>query len=465
MKIGFLSREYPPETGFGGIATFVYHLSQALAEAGHEVEVAAAAKERPQSGPVGRVTVHRVLPRHLEKSWVRLKMWLPTTASSLGYSLAMWEKMLERGRTKPFDIIDAPEHFAEGLWAALTKIYPLCLRLYTPYSLFVEQQFGGLEAHFDHVVMDIMEKFSLTGADAVTSPSLNLARLVAQDCRLDLEQIRLIPNPIDTEVFSPKKAEVKNEVVKVLFVGRLEERKGVHYLAEAVPKVLAQNPRVHFTFLGSDTFSGPGGTPMKEKLLEKIKGYETKVEFLSWVPLEVLPRYYSSADICVVPSLYDNSPYTCLEALACGRAVIATAAGGMAEYVEDGVSGKIIPAADTDALAEAISDLAAQEEKRRSFGQRARQRVLELYDKKIVAEQTLKLYQEAQTAFPRNRKNRLLHLDQSNFASSVENFFEQWEESLAAPLGKQQLQAGLYRLYYGLGRKIQGRVKHILRGE
>ena len=92
------------------------------------------------------------------------------------------------------------------------------------------------------------------------------------------------------------------------------------------------------------------------------------MRFLPPVTLEALPQVYRDADIVVVPSNYDNSPYTAIEPMACGVPVVGTASGGTAEYVSDGETGIIVPARDPTALAEALVRLVRNDELRVRLG-------------------------------------------------------------------------------------------------
>jgi len=76
-----------------------------------------------------------------------------------------------------------------------------------------------------------------------------------------------------------------------------------------------------------------------------------RIQFIGAVPRMSLPDLYRSAAVCVVPSLYENLPYTCLEAMACGCATIGSNVGGIPEIITDGVDGRLVPPADADGLA------------------------------------------------------------------------------------------------------------------
>ncbi len=162
----------------------------------------------------------------------------------------------------------------------------------------------------------------------------------------------------------------------MIFVGRLEERKGINYLIDAVPKVVSQFKDVEFVIIGDDTDTGAGHTSVLATLKESLKNSacESYVTFIDRVSLPELPNYYRSADISVVPSVYDNSPYTALEAMACGRPVIGTSGGGTKEYIIDGQSGLIIEPRDSAAIAAALLALLTdqgQRGKRLAQGARA----------------------------------------------------------------------------------------------
>lgn len=400
MRICLISREYPPETGFGGIATFVKHLAHGLKELGNEVVVVALAKETEKVVDDNGVTVHRVLPYKLEGELDAVNRCMPYSRYVLLTTLGLWSKFLSLHRERPFDVVESPELLAESLYASVLRVVPLVIRLYTPHSKFIAENLHNTAATFDHLFVAMLERVAMGGADVLTCPSNDLAEFVAKDLPYPLEQISIIRNPIDPDEFSPEGSLSipKDDKTKVLFVGRLEERKGIQYLIEAIPKVLSECPNTQFIVIGDDTINASGGqrsvlADLKDTL--RAAGCEQNVTFIPRVLLSELPAYYRSADISVVPSLYDNSPYTCLEAMSCGRAVIGTSAGGTREYIEDGESGVIVPPKDSQALATAITKLIKEPAYRQYLSSNARRRVLEKFQRRKIAEETVNLYEIA----------------------------------------------------------------------
>src|SRR5262249_7479366 len=158
------------------------------------------------------------------------------------------------------------------------------------------------------------------------------------------------------------------------------ERKGINYLVQAIPGILQACPNTEFVIIGADTNNAKGGQrSVRADLQDFLNRHRilSKVRFVDRVPLTELASYYRSADVCVVPSVYDNSPYTCLEAMACGRPVVGTSGGGTKEYVTDGECGTIVPPRDSEALRDAIISLLRDSRKRQRMSENARKRVLQ----------------------------------------------------------------------------------------
>lgn len=418
MRICLISREYPPETGWGGIATFAQHLALGLRDLGHEVEVIALAEGEERDLVQDGILVHRVKPLVIPGDMGVISMCMPYSRYVLKTTAALWKKFHERHSIKPFDVIDAPELLAEGLYPAAVKAAPLLIRLYTPHSKFIAERLHGVSDTFDHNFVAMLERAAMLNADVITSPSKDLAEFVAGDLNYPLEDIPIVMNPIDPEHFCDMGESISFAQGKkvILFVGRLEERKGIPYLIDAVPQVVEACPDAHFVVIGADTNSAAGLKSVKRELLASLKNSNCldKVTFIDRVPLHELPNYYRGADISIVPSVYDNSPYTCLEAMSCGRAVIGTAAGGTGEYIVNGESGLTIPPRDVKAIAQSIILLLKDEQLRAKLQQGARKRVLETFDRKEIARRTAELYMLAAKRFELNKARTLYLKPQEN---------------------------------------------------
>jgi len=405
LRVCLISREYPPLTNYGGIATFSQHLAAGLVELGHEVDVISLGFDRDtvqESSPPLRVFRVAILP-------FGLNPWrLSLGAFALAYSRSVWRKVRElMGTGFQYDVIDTPDHLGEGFSAVRARRHPLVVRLYSPYSIVLYQLNSRIyRKNLSYWIIRKMEKSLISKADLVTSPSSNLASLVKTSFGLT-DDIAIVPNPIDLDLFKPRpELAPQGPEVKVLFVGRLEHRKGCQTLVKAIPEVVKDFPAVHFTLLGSDTPNVEGFPSMKASLIHHLTLNDCldHVEFHERVTLDELAGIYCGHDIVVVPSLYDNSPYTCLEAMACGRPVVGTTAGGMPEYLGNDEAGLLTQAGNERELARAIVKLAASRELRETMGRRGSERAKKLYSRKYVSERTVELYIEAIYRFNHERR-------------------------------------------------------------
>ena len=202
----------------------------------------------------------------------------------------------------------------------------------------------------------------------------------------------VVYNPINLSGILPPK---NDDGKTILFIGRLEWRKGVQVFGTVMPSVLKKNPDVNFIFLGPDS-NWHGGHSLKDHILNQIpEDMKTSVHFLGGVSREKVFEYLQKASICVLPSLWENFPYTCLEAMASGCAVVGSKNGGMAEMIEAGVSGILIDPAKPEEISEAILKLLSDQGLRQRMGERAAARVREVFSADRIVEQTLELYHQA----------------------------------------------------------------------
>ncbi len=180
--------------------------------------------------------------------------------------------------------------------------------------------------------------------------------------------VTVIPYGLTIEAKPPKKR-LSEEVPKLLFVGRLDERKGLRYLLTALPLVLAQQPVLLHVV-------GQGILEQEIKLQCQSMGLEDHVKFLGFVSKEELADQYAGCDIFVLPAIVDSKGDTeglgivMIEALAHQKPVIASAVGGIVDVIQSGVTGLLVPEKDPEALAQAILKLLCDPVKAQEMGEK-----------------------------------------------------------------------------------------------
>jgi len=198
--------------------------------------------------------------------------------------------------------------------------------------------------------------------------------------------VRVIHNSVDANDFTPGK-EADREVV--LFSGRLIAAKGVIHLVDAIPRVLRNHPDTVFAF------AGPGNIAPYENRLRRLDVPRQNLLFLGYLKnRRDLLNAYRGCAVFVAPTLYENLPIRILEAMACAKPVVATNVCAIPEAIPSPQEGVLVPPKSSEALAEAISDLLSNPERRTQIGRRARQRVVERFDWAVNANRTANFYEE-----------------------------------------------------------------------
>lgn len=200
--------------------------------------------------------------------------------------------------------------------------------------------------------------FALERAQIIISVSETVKEEILKRFRVDGAKIKVIPLGIDRTLFKPMDQREMRERLGlpqdrkiILFIGALQEIKGVKHLMGAIPEVVAAHPNVLFLLVGSG--------PLQSELGERIDrlGLMENVRLLGSKPHQEIPLWLGAADALILPSLSEAFGIVNAEALAMGIPVIASRIGGIPEVVEDGRSGLLIEPGSSQAIAEALDSI------------------------------------------------------------------------------------------------------------
>lgn len=183
----------------------------------------------------------------------------------------------------------------------------------------------------------------------------------------------------------------------VLFAGRLIPLKGVHHLLAALPALVRRHPNVLLVIVGSPFYGSSRTSAYSRKLLRMARPWRRYVHFEPYVSHERMPDWFSMADVAVVPSVRREAfGLVNVEAMASGVPVVACRVGGIAEIVEDGVTGFLVNPRYLDSeLPERISVLLEDEALRTRMGALGRERVMERFTWRHTADRWLaELYRD-----------------------------------------------------------------------
>lgn len=388
MKVLFVSQEVPPETGWGGIGTYIDVLSEALAAKGVEVHVLSVVDGQPAGRRVhAGVTVHRFsLPavhrpsRYAPDTWRRVL---------LAVSVA---RLLPRLGFTP-DVVECPEWMAEGVVLAVRGTHPLVVRLHSsarqlfPYT----GQGGGLRG-IDGRIAARLEEVSARRANVVVSTRANLDE-VAGRMRLDERAVHAIPYPVRLPALSPLPDAAPP---RVTFVGRLEPRKAPDVVLRAAPKVLAELPDARFVFVGRDVVE-PGAVPSAGWLRAEAGrlGIGHAVELTGQLDRDGVERELRRATVCAFPSRWESFGNVVAEASAVGRPVVVSPIAAFRDVVASSVTGEVAPLGDSDAWAAALIGLLRDRDRAREMGEAGAAHIAAISDPARVADLALEAHEHA----------------------------------------------------------------------
>ena len=367
LHVALVHEGWPPTEVYGGIVRYVVCLAGGLRERGHDVTVVASGPTASTECTDSGIRVVRV-PRTLGAAPRPVKALLYNLAMSAGYSAAL----AKVHRTHPIDIVEFSNWAAEGFVHSVRRGRPHVTRVST--MGWQTRDFGSLvqRSRFARVTdawRDWTEAFPLRRSDLLLAPSSEHARIVADRLKLDTlpestphgTDGAIEPNPARVELGLPER--------DLLYVGKLEPRKGFDTLVEAFARAHGDLPgTVRLLVAGSDTPFGPGGSSFRDHVLEPLSPeVRASIDLLGWVSDDHLGDLYRRSAVVVAPSRYESFGLPFIEAMQHSKAVIGTTAGGIPDVVEDGVEGILVPPGDVGALAAAMTRLVTDDRLRERF--------------------------------------------------------------------------------------------------
>jgi glycosyltransferase involved in cell wall biosynthesis len=352
LRIAFATPEFVTETHFdGGLANYLNRVSQKLAERGHDIHVITLSQHDEHQFDHQGVTVHRVM---LKPAWHvvnRLTRYsLATTVHWLNFSAQVYRKLKQLHRQKPFDLVQYPNYSSCGVFSIplLRTTHVVRTSSYQP----AWNELAGRNGNFDTTLTDRLEALQYKLTRHVHAPSRAMLNLLAHKARVS--DARLIRTPFFVET-NECDTSVYDKFLKgkkyALYFGRFQLQKGFHTLAQALPRFLAACPDAYVALVGRD-METPLAPSMAAFARAQCGAAAQRLVLLDNLPHSQLYPVIARAHIVVLPSLIDNSPNTCLEAMGLAKVVIGTTGTSLDELIVDGVNGFLVPPNDSQALAD-----------------------------------------------------------------------------------------------------------------
>lgn len=367
------------ECTIGGTRRHLVDLALGLADRGHEVTVAAAAERAPDFREDLALMMRRGI-RSVEVGMVRSVS--PLADRRAGRILRTLVK-----ETDP-DLVHTHSSKAGVLGRRAAGRTP---KVHTPhtFSFLFEGEFSLMRRlAFRTLEVRLARR---TDRTICVSPS-EAAEAIARGV-LDPARTRVVPNGVDPgaygsiEPLERSTLGVPEEAFLVGVLGLLSEAKGHEDLFEALAARRSDLPSVHLAIAGAGD--------LEHRLKERVRslGLDDSVHFLGW--RDDVPRLLATLDLLAMPSHWEGMPYVLLEAMASGLPVLATDVHGCRDVVQEGVTGRLVPARDPGALGDALVGLAGDLAAADRMGQRGRAEITGTYTLDAMVDATVEVYGEA----------------------------------------------------------------------
>jgi glycosyltransferase involved in cell wall biosynthesis len=403
LRIALLAYRGKPHVGGQGV--YVRHLSKALSDLGHHVEVFGG---QPYPELDERVPLHELPSLDIYNEHFPMRMpglwelrswadWVEVTAFSTGtfpeplaFTVRAWDAL--RHRYDDFDLVHDNQSLGYGL-LAIQRDLPILSTIHHPITvdrrLEMEHASGWWERFSKQrwYAFTRMQTHVASRMERVVTVSENSREDIIRDHHVKPQNIEIVPVGVDPELFKPL-PDVSRVPGRLITTASADvAMKGLTYLLEALAKVRTEKPEAHLVVIGR---AKPGGS--SARTIAEL-GLEDHVEFISGVPEQRIIELYSEAQLAVVPSLYEGFSLPAIEAMSCGVPLLATTGGALPEVAgKDGETAVLVEPGNSEALAGGIRTFLEDQELRDRIGAAGRQRVQDHWSWTHTAKGTVEQY-------------------------------------------------------------------------
>jgi glycosyltransferase involved in cell wall biosynthesis len=381
------------------------HLTKALVDLGHEVEVYAG---QPYPIVDERIPLHELPSLDIYNDYFPMRMpglwelksfgdWVEVTWFSTGtfpeplaFSVRAFQHL--RNRVGDFDLVQDNQCLGYGLLGIERLGLPVLATIHHPITVDRRLEMEHAETAWQRFstgrwyAFTKMQTRVATRMTRVLTVSQNSNKDIHADHKVPLDRMNVVPVGVDQNLFRPL-PDVERVKGRLITTASADvTMKGLRYLLEALAKLRTER-QVELVVIGRLKEGGPSARTIDEL------GLRDAVTFITGVTEQRIIELYSEAELAVVPSLYEGFSLPAIEAMSCGVPLVATTGGALPEVVgNDGETALLVEPGDSDALAARIRTALDDPELRARIGTAGRQRVIDRWTWRHTAVGTVEQY-------------------------------------------------------------------------
>jgi len=403
LRIAFLTYRGKPHVGGQGVYT--RHLTKALLDLGHEVEVLSGQPYPIVDPRVPLIDLPSLdiyndqFPMRLPGPWEIKSLGDLVEVSSfmggsfpepLAFSVRAFQHL--RRRVNEFDLVQDNQCLGYGLLALERVGLPVLATIHHPITVDRRLEMEHAETAFKRFSKGRWYGFTkmqtrvASRMPRVITVSQNSLKDIHADQNVPLDRLHVVPVGVDQDLFKPQ-PHVKRVPGRLITTASADvTMKGLRYLLEAVAKLRTER-HIELVVIGRLKEGGPSA-----RIIDEL-GLRDAVTFITGVPEERIIELYAESELAVVPSLYEGFSLPAIEAMSCGVPLVATTGGALPEVVgADNDTALCVPPGDSEALAAKIAMALDDEALRDRIGAAGRQRVIERWTWRHTAVGTVEHY-------------------------------------------------------------------------
>lgn len=403
LRIAFLTYRGKPHVGGQGVYT--RHLTKALVDLGHEVEVLGG-QPFPVLDP--RVPLVELPSLDIYNDQFPMRLPFPSEIKTLGdalevgtfmsgsfpeplaFSVRAWQHL--RHRVNEFDLVQDNQCLGYGLFGIERAGLPVLATIHHPITVDRRLEMEHAESAYKRFAKGRWYGFTkmqtrvASRMPRVITVSQNSLKDIHADQKVPLDRLHVVPVGVDQELFKPQPG-VKRIPGRLITTASADvTMKGLRYLLEAVAKLRTER-HIELVVIGRLKEGGPSA-----QIIDDL-GLRDAVTFITGVPEERIIELYAEAQVAVVPSLYEGFSLPAIEAMSCGVPLVATTGGALPEVVgTHNETALVVPPGDSEALAAMLTIALDDEALRERIGAAGRQRVIERWTWRHTAVGTVEHY-------------------------------------------------------------------------
>ncbi len=405
LRIALLSYRGKPHVGGQGV--YVRHLSKALVDLGHHVEVLGGqpypiVDERVPLIKLPSLDIYNdAYPMRRPRAWEfnditdvleAISFNAGTFPEPMAFSWRAYRHL--KPRAQEFDLVHDNQTLGWGVLAIQERLgLPVLSTIHHPITVDRRLELEHAPTQWDYFGKRRWYSFTKMQTQVakrmprIMTVSQNSRKDISADHQVPIDRIHVVPVGVDPELFLPVPGVARQPGKLVTTASADVAMKGLTFLLDAVAKLRTER-HIELTIIGK---------PKEGASLDKIRdlGLEECVTWVSGVPDQRIVELYSEAELAVVPSLYEGFSLPAIEAMSCGVPLVATTGGALPEVAgTHGETCLLVPPGDSDALATQIGAALDDQELRDRIGEQGRQRVIDQWSWRHTAIKTVEQYRE-----------------------------------------------------------------------